>query len=749
MQKFILENLDCNSCAKKLEKALQALPSVSQATINFSTNTLYLQASDISAVKAQIAKIEPNINMLSMHDKAHTNTSYLKELSKLCVLLSGFLICMLCLHYTPIENSVYIQKLNAFFAIDSKLFQESLINGKDSILYSYLANATPFSLILHVILVLLYIISGMPIFQAVWRNVRNRVFFDEHTLMFIATIAAFCIGEMSEAVAVMLFFRIGEFLESLALKKSKKSLYGLLDITPEIAHIQKQDKDSKEIIWEDTHAELLNVNDIILVKVGEKIPVDGIIRHGASVLDMQALSGESKPISVKEGDEVLAGAINMQGVLTICVSKPFCDSQIAKIKEMVEQASNTKAKSEKIITRFAQVYTPIMFFIALAIACLPPLFNGEWHEWIYRGLVVLMVSCPCALVLSIPLGYFGALGIASRRGILIKGSMHFDNLSKLQNIIFDKTGTLTQGIFQIQSIVPLANENKESLLDIARHAQRFSNHPIAHAIMKGVEHKYTCHSKTFQEIAGKGVYMECCNDCIIVGNLSLMKDYNIDTSLFNTHRGQVLEGVSIAHIAKNGIYMGYITLGDTLKEDSKKCMEYLRRLKVSPIAILSGDNKQSVAHIAKELDIQNYYAELLPTQKAEKLQILMQQNKDSTQPNKHAITAFVGDGINDCVVLKSADIGISIGTKNSHSDINKESADIILTNPSPMGIVHAIKIARKIQRITWQNIAFTLGTKLILVLLGVVGIANMWLAVFGDVGVALLALLNALRVARI
>lgn len=741
MQKFILENLDCNSCAKKLEKALQALPSVKQATINFSTNTLYLQASDVAEVKAQIAKIEPNINMLGMHDKAYNNLSYLKELSMLCILLLSFLICMLCLHYRPIEESVFIQNLNTFFNIDSNYFLNEKVT---QILYGYLANTTTFKLVLHVILALLYIIAGLPIFSAVLRNVSNKVFFDEYTLMFIATIAAFCIGEMSEAVAVMLFFRIGEFLESLALKKSKKSLYDLLDVTPEIAHIQRQDKDSKEIIWEDTHAELLNINDIILVKVGEKIPVDGIITHGLSTLDMQILSGESKPVGVKEGDLVLAGAINLQNVLTIRVSNPFCDSQIAKIKEMVEKASNTKAKSEKIITRFAQVYTPIMFFIALVISFLPPLFTGEWHEWIYRGLVVLMVSCPCALVLSVPLGYFGALGIASRKGILIKGAMHFDNLSNLKNIVFDKTGTLTEGIFKIQSIIPLSNESKESLLDTARHAQRFSNHPIAKAIMQGAENTHKCNNQTFKEIAGKGVYVECCNECIIVGNLSLMQDYNIDITAFNTHKEQIRDDLSIAHIAKNGIYVGYITLGDTLKEDSKACIDNLKQLNILPLAILSGDNKQSVANIAKELNISKYYAELLPTQKAEKLQILMQ--KDSTKHKN--ITAFVGDGMNDCVVLKCADIGISIGTKNSHSDINKESADIILTNPSPLGIVNAIKIARKIQKITWQNIAFALSTKLILVILGIVGIANMWLAVFGDVGVALLALLNALRVTR-
>lgn len=749
MQKFILENLDCNSCANKLEKSLQTMSCVEQVNINFSTNTLYIQTSDMQTVKAQIAKIEPNIIVRDIHDNISNTLSYKKELLMLLALLFGFAVCMLSLHYTPLTSSSFIQSFNQNLSF---MTQETFLDTQNE--SRFIIEVTPFNILIYLILLLLYIIAGMPIFKAVWRNMKNKNFFDENTLMFVATIAAFCIGEISESVAVMLFFRIGEFLESLALKRSKKSLYNLLDITPEIAHQQIKQEDSKNAIWQDTHPELLKVNDIILVKVGEKVPVDGIIIQGKSALNMQALSGESKPVDVLEGDEVLAGAINMQGVLTLRVSKPFSHSQVAKIKAMMEDSSNTKAKSEQIITQFAKVYTPIMFFIALGIACIPPLFTDEWHEWIYRALVVLMVSCPCALVLSVPLGYFGALGIASKKGILIKGAMHFSNLAQLQQVVFDKTGTLTQGVFQIISIKSFTNMSKETLLEIAQRAQRFSNHPIAKAIMKDSKNTHMCEVKSFEEISGRGVYAVCCDDKILVGNESLMREKDIDISLFYTHKEAIEDGVSIIHIAKNGIYLGYITLGDVLKEESKKCLQALKELGVAPLAILSGDNEKSVAHIAKELGIQQYYAGLLPTQKVEQLQTLMMNNElESKQNNKtnrrHKITAFVGDGINDSIVLKHADIGISIATQDSHSDISKESADIILTNPSPMGIVHTIKIARKIQKLTWQNIIFVLAVKLFLVLLGVAGIANMWLAVFGDVGVALLALLNALRVIKI
>ncbi|MCI5787506.1 MAG: cadmium-translocating P-type ATPase [Helicobacter trogontum] len=749
MQKFILENLDCNSCANKLEKSLQTMSCVEQVNINFNTNTLYIQTSDMQTVKAQIAKIEPNIIVRDIHDNISNTLSYKKELLMLLALLFGFAVCMLSLHYTPLTSSSFIQSFNQNLSF---MTQETFLDTQNE--SRFIIEVTPFNILIYLILLLLYIIAGMPIFKAVWRNMKNKNFFDENTLMFVATIAAFCIGEISESVAVMLFFRIGEFLESLALKRSKKSLYNLLDITPEIAHQQIKQEDSKNAIWQDTHPELLKVNDIILVKVGEKVPVDGIIIQGKSALNMQALSGESKPVDVLEGDEVLAGAINMQGVLTLRVSKPFSHSQVAKIKAMMEDSSNTKAKSEQIITQFAKVYTPIMFFIALGIACIPPLFTGEWHEWIYRALVVLMVSCPCALVLSVPLGYFGALGIASKKGILIKGAMHFSNLAQLQQVVFDKTGTLTQGVFQIISIKSFTNMSKETLLEIAQRAQRFSNHPIAKAIMKDSKNTHMCEVKSFEEISGRGVYAVCCDDKILVGNESLMREKDIDISLFYTHKEAIEDGVSIIHIAKNGIYLGYITLGDVLKEESKKCLQALKELGVAPLAILSGDNEKSVAHIAKELGIQQYYAGLLPTQKVEQLQTLMMNNElESKQNNKtnrrHKITAFVGDGINDSIVLKHADIGISIATQDSHSDISKESADIILTNPSPMGIVHTIKIARKIQKLTWQNIIFVLAVKLFLVLLGVAGIANMWLAVFGDVGLALLALLNALRVIKI
>ncbi len=726
MQKLVLENLDCTSCANKIEKALCAMSSVKNATINFNTSTLYIQTDDLELAKSKIIEVEPNIKFVDSFSKTKDSISNAKEIILLCSLVIAFGLSMLILHYKTLESILSLIELDFL--------------GKSL-----------FNVIAYTILAFVYCISGMPIFKAVISNTKNKVFFDENSLMFIATIAALCIGEISEAVAVMLFFRIGEFLESAAVKKSKKSLYSLLDITPEIAHVkQKQDniKGNDEIIWHDTHPELLNIDDIMLVKVGEKIPTDGIILQGTSHLNTQSLSGESKPIFVKEGDFVLAGAINIENILQVVVSKKFEDSQISKIKTMVEEASNTKAKTQKLITRFAKVYTPLVFFIALVIACIPPLFVGDLHEWIYRSLVVLMVSCPCALVLSVPLGYFGAIGIASKKGILVKGSQHFETLASLKNIIFDKTGTLTQGVFKIIDIIPI-NNSKNELLQTAIHAQRFSNHPIAKSIIQGAKNiDYKCQAEEFKEISGKGVFARCCNENILVGNISLMQDFNINIDLFYSypHNKEMLEANSIVHVAKNGLYMGYIIMGDSIKEDSEKAINNLNNLGITPLAILSGDNEASVSIVANKLGIKKYYANLLPTQKVEKLQDLMKAN---TGKSKHNKSAFVGDGINDSIVLSKADVGISIGTKDSNNDLSKENADIILTNPSLMGVVNAIKIAKKIQKITWENISFALGTKLILVILGIIGIANMWLAVFGDVGVALIALLNALRVTNI
>lgn len=775
MQKFLLENLDCTSCANKVEKALKKMQCVENVRINFNTSTLYITTNDIESVKNTIKTIEPQIILKDFSTKTSNDSNY-SEILLLSVLLFCFFLSLGLLHYTPLEsfcNAHIVLPSLTFLGINNEVLPNKIL---------------AFSLLFGI-----YIIAGTPIFQATFKNLKNKIFFDENVLMLTATLAALCIGEISEAVAVTLFFRIGEFLESFATKRSKKSINALLEIMPEIAHKQvranpidsklahldnegeKQKFHDKDLLqessWHDIHPEFLEIKDIILVKVGEKIPTDGIVLQGQSYLNTQSLTGESKPLSIKVGEKVLGGSINLTQALIIEVQEKFENSQIAKIKEMVENASNTKPKTQKIITKFAQVYTPIMFFIALFIALIPPIFVGQWHEWIYRSLVVLMVSCPCALVLSVPLGYFGALGIASKRGILIKGSHHLETLAGLKHIVFDKTGTLTQGSFSISKIVACNGYSQDEVLSIAVCAERFSNHPIAKSIIKESKSSHECTITEHKEIAGKGVYVVC-HDEILAGNLALMQEYNVDTSAFQQSCKELDSEIlnsSVVHVAKNATYMGFILINDSLREESKEVLDGLRQLQINPLAILSGDNEKNVAFVAKQLGIKHYFSQLLPMQKAEILKKLKvfcaSTHKDSLIMNnanlqslcdcnasnlksKQDSIAFVGDGINDSVVLSSADIGISINAKDSYNDISKESADIILTTPSLMGLLQTIKIAKKIRIITWQNIVFVLSIKLLLVILGIFGIANMWIAVFGDVGVALLSLLNAMRVMR-
>ncbi|RDU65311.1 heavy metal translocating P-type ATPase [Helicobacter didelphidarum] len=818
MQKFRIDHIDCASCANKIEKALQKMPSVEYACVNFNTNILEVQTTDIESVKKKIKSLEPNSLLTKLYSqdftqqrlghedfihethcdnpkqihstqklqtkKTHRENPIRSEAILLALLLSGFLIAIVILYSSSLES--FLNGLDIIYNISfsSQIF---------TLLPESLQKDISFSkVIAYILMILLYIIAGIPIFQAVYNNLKNRIIFDENLLMFIATFAAFCIGEISEAVAVMLFFRIGEFLESLALNRSKKSISNLLEIMPEIAHKKQfltiQDSqnnrgsDNKQT-WQDIHPRFLQQGDEVLVKVGEKIPSDGIIIRGQSHLDTQMISGESKPMSVKEGDNVLAGTINLSQALEVKVSQKFTDSQIAKIKEIVEKASSSKSKTQRIITQFAEIYTPIMFFVALVVAIIPPIVLGQigqepqWHEWIYRALVVLMVSCPCALVLSVPLGYFAALGVASQKGVLIKGSEYLEALAKLQNIVFDKTGTLTQGVFTIREILCFHNLTQDELLQLCVCAERFSNHPIATSLLDVAQHidTHECDIQKHKEYKGKGVMVNCLGNSILVGNISLMEENKINLEAFYTYSESqdsnlLLESSSIVHIAKNGIYVGAILINDILKEDAKEAINQMRNLGINPLAILSGDNKNNVAYIAKELGITQFYAHLLPTQKAQVLQNLMDNHDaqaekvgkiDSNKCNNkttethargmppHKVCAFVGDGINDSVVLASADIGISVGSQNSHNDISKESADIILTTPSLMGIIRVIQIARKIRMLSWQNIFFVLTVKLLIILLGIVGIANMWIAVFGDVGVALITLLNALRVMRI
>ena len=590
-------------------------------------------------------------------------------------------------------------------------------------LYSSFFDFVPFiNEIIIIVLALIYLSAGKTMFSTFWHNCKNKVFFDEHTLMFFATIAAWCIGEVSEAVAVLLFFRVGEYLESLAVQRSQNSISALVQVIPDIAHKKENDT----LI--DLHPEALQVGDVALIKVGEKIPTDSVILKGKSYIDMRSINGESVPVSVKEGDSIMAGGINTSALLEVSVEKPFANSHIAKIAKLTQEATKNKAKTQKIITSFASVYTPIIFAISICVGIIPPLFNGEWHEWIYRALVVMMVSCPCALVLAVPLGYFVGLGRASREGVLCKGAIYLETLCKVKNIVFDKTGTLTKGSFEILHISPSKDYTESLLLELAAIAEQNSNHPIATCIKNHI-HIQT-HIESYEEISGKGVVVVCDRGEILVGNAILLQERHIG---FETQQS----ANTIVYVAHNGVHAGYILIGDTLKENVKEDLQSLKKYGIEHFAILSGDNQHSVDCVAKELGIGYAYGHLLPAQKEQMLLNLMAQWEGKT--------AFVGDGINDSIVLSRSDVGISINTGENGNDISKESADIILQHHSLRGIVSALRIAFHTRKLTWQNIIFALGSKLVLIILGIMGIANMWLAVFGDVGIALLALLNAMR----
>lgn len=702
-----IQGFDCPSCAKHIEDSLNELDPAHKATFDFATNILYLYSNDIKATQQKIHNLKPNLQITESTDSITTPEDSLSltkplfiPLATLLALFSSFILGILFLHISPLTSLPYASNIG--FAILS----------------------------------LTYLIAGFPVFKTTLNNLKNKIIFDENFLMFFATIAAFCIGEISEAVAVMLFFRTGELLESLAVQRSKRSIQALLSVMPEIAHKKTESK----IL--DIAPKELEINDEIIIKVGEKIPTDGIVIKGESFLDMRSLNGESVPVKVKEGEKVSAGAINTSAILEVRVEAKFQDSQIAKIRQLVQEASANKANTQKLITRFAQIYTPIMFILALCVGVIPPLLDlGSWQEWIYRALVVMMISCPCALVISVPLGYFATIGRASTQGILFKGSIHIENLAEVTNIVFDKTGTLTMGNFEILEIIPAPSSydsntptiNQERLLDLAICAEWHSNHPIATCIKGKANKDYSPLIESFEEISGKGIIAQTSQGKIMLGNAKLMEDYGIDIEHIQTSH-------TIIHIAKNMQYMGYILIGDKLKDNAQETLDALKKAGIKHLGILSGDRKKSVESLAQNLKIESAFGELLPAQKAEMLKNLKTQWGGKI--------AFVGDGINDAVVLRTSDVGVSINTNEYGNDISKESADIVLRTPSLMGLLNALHIAKHTKLITWQNISFALGSKAILVILGVLGIANMWLAVFGDVGVALLALMNAMRVGK-
>lgn len=571
-----------------------------------------------------------------------------------------------------------------------------------------------------------YLIVGLEIIIKAIKNIFKGEVFDEHFLMAVATIGAFAIGEFPEAVAVMLFYQIGELFQDYAVDKSKESITNLMDIRPDVAVVKRNGK------LETLKPETVKIGEEIVVKPGEKIPLDGTIIDGSSMLDTSALTGESVPRSAKIGEKVLSGCINQSGVLTIKVEKKFGESTVSKILDLVENASNKKSKSENFITKFAKIYTPTVVGIAILLAIIPPFLLkwGSFSEWLERALTFLVVSCPCALVISIPLGFFGGIGGASRKGVLIKGSNYLELLSKTDIFVFDKTGTLTEGVFEVQKINPV-DISEEELLKIAAYAESYSNHPISASIKKAYQKEINQEiiEKT-EEISGKGIISQIENKTVVIGNNKIMQEKGIEYKECN-------DIGTILYVAINNKFEGSIVIADKIKEDAKQTIQGLKQNNVSKTVMLTGDKKEIAEKVAKQIEIDEVYTDLLPDQKVEKVEELI---KQKTEKGK---LAFVGDGINDAPVLAISDIGIAMGGLGSDAAI--EAADIVIMNDKPSKILEAIKISNKTMRIVKQNIIFAISVKILVLILGACGIATMWEAVFADVGVSFIAILNSLR----
>lgn len=576
------------------------------------------------------------------------------------------------------------------------------------------------------------IVGGDVVLDAVKNIIKGQIF-DENFLMSIATIGAFLIGEYPEGVAVMLFYQVGELFQSYAVRKSRKSIANLMDIRPDYANVKRND----EILQVDPQE--VQIGEVIIIKPGEKVPLDGVVIEGSTMLDTSALTGESVPREVFCKDEILSGCINLNKLILVKVTKEYGESTVSKILDLVENATSKKSKSEQFITKFARYYTPIVVVIAIALAIIPPLvISGEtYKDWIYRALSFLVVSCPCALVISIPLSFFGGIGGASRSGILVKGSNYLEALAKVEMVVFDKTGTLTKGVFNVQEMNPV-EMSEQQLLEIAAHAQNYSNHPISTSIKRAYRKEIdNSRISDFEELAGYGVAANVDNRKVLVGNAKLMDQYGISFE----------QGVSIGttvHVAIENRYAGRIVISDEMKSDARQAISQLKKSGIERVVMLTGDTKEVAIRVASDLSIDEVYYELLPGNKVDKVDELLSQMSKSSNVGK---LAFVGDGINDAPVLARADIGIAMGGLGSDAAI--EAADIVIMTDEPSKIHTAIKIAKRTLVIAQQNIVFSIGIKVVVLILSALGLATMWAAVFADVGVTVIAILNSFRALKV
>ena len=694
---LLLVGLGCANCAAKIEKEINALPEVKTASVDFATKKLILEVhnkNELHGVIEKASKIGSRIESgLKVVDETQEEHSHLHT--------EGF-------------NT---QKM-IIFGLGAALFLAAIVLKLPPWLEFGLFFVS-------------YLLVGGEVLLKAAKNILRGQVFDENFLMSIATIGAFAIKEFPEGVAVMLFYQIGEFFQDLAVNRSRKSIAALMDIRPDFANLRVGDKIKK--VAPDT----VGIGDIILVKPGEKVPLDGKIIEGKSTLDTSALTGESLPREVEAGNDVLSGSINKNGLLTVEVTKAFGESTVSKILDLVQNASSKKAPTENFITKFAHYYTPLVVFAAAALAFIPPLVipGASFYEWINRALVFLVVSCPCALVVSIPLGFFGGIGGASKNGILIKGSNYLEALNNVSTVVFDKTGTLTKGVFKVTKILAKGTLADEELLEYAAYAESYSNHPIALSIQKAYGKLVDKNEiSDYDEVSGYGIKATIKGKKVLAGNSKLMKNENIpfeEAEAFGT----------VVHLALNGSYGGFIVISDEVKEDSKKAIQALKSIGIKRLVMLTGDSKAVGEKIGRDLGLDEVHTELLPDQKVERLEIL-----DQEKPPKSKLI-FVGDGINDAPVLSRADVGIAMGGVGSDAAI--EAADVVLMTDEPSKLVSAIKIAKRTRHIVWQNIIFAMAIKGIVLLLGAGGIATMWEAVFADVGVAVLAVLNAMRVMKV
>lgn len=694
--RYTLAGLDCPNCAAKIEQELRKIKGLEGVTVNFADQSVELPPELAPAAQKAVSRVEPGVQLVEQGNHKPTDPDEEGQHKK----------------------SIYRIVAAGLLWAPGFLFNQQL-------------HRTPYAWAEYAVLLAAYLLVGWPIIQTALRNLVRGQLFDENFLMSVATVGAIAIHQLPEAVAVMLFYAVGEYFQERAVNRSRRAITALLDIRPDYANL-KLGGATRQV-----RPEEVSVGQIIVIKPGERVPLDGEVLEGTSFVDTSALTGEPVPRKVEAGEKVLAGMVNIQGLLTVQVTKPYAESSVARILELVQNAAGRKARTEQFITAFSRYYTPAVVFSALAVAVVPPLIipGAAFSEWIYRALVLLVISCPCALVISVPLGYFGGIGGASRRGILIKGANFLDALASLHTVVFDKTGTLTRGVFRVTQVVPYNGFSAEELLSLAAHAEAFSTHPIARSIREAYGREILPDVVgEYQEIAGHGISAVVGGRRVLAGNDRLMHREGI------AHDVCDLEGTGV-HVAVDGTFAGYIIISDELRPDAREAITRLKGLGVKQTVMLTGDAKFEARRVAENLSLDAYFAELLPEDKVTKVEELA---AGLVRPKQKL--AFVGDGINDAPVISRADVGVAMGGLGSDAAI--EAADVVLMEDKLSKLATAVEIARYTGRIVRQNVALALGVKAFFLMLGVFGVATIWEAVFADVGVTLVAVFNATRTLR-